>query len=130
MSVHALKTTHAVPFASAEAAWFWTAAHLRSRQDVSFRPPGRGPCHPDDVLKCLDLLYRERRVELLHVRILRIWGWRGVAPHAARARERCDRRLWVEVMAALDAALRDRGIVAGCGADWAALSLANSAARG
>ena len=100
------------PFASVEAAWFWTAASLRARQDAT-APPGPGPCRPEDVVKCLDALYRQRRVELLHVRILRIWGWRGVAPNPARARERCDWRLWQEALGRLDWPLRVRGIVSG-----------------
>jgi len=100
------------PFASVEAAWFWTAASLRARQDAT-APPGPGPCRPEDVVKCLDALYRQRRVELLHVRILRIWGWRGVAPSPARARERCDWRLWQEALGRLDWPLRVRGIVSG-----------------
>jgi hypothetical protein len=64
-------------------------------------------------LKCLDALYRHRRIELLHVRILRIWGWRGMAPNPAWPRERCDARLWREALGRLDWPLRVRGIVAG-----------------
>lgn len=101
------------PFASAEAAWFWTAASLRARQDPGALPPGAGPCRPDEVVKCLDALYRNRRVELLHVRILRLWGWRGVAPNPAWARERCDWRLWREALDRLDGKLRVLGLVAG-----------------
>jgi len=88
----------APPFPTVEAAWFWTAAALLA---------------PEDVVKCLDTLYRNRRVELLHVRILRIWGWRGVAPDPRRAREGCDWRLWQEAMERLDWPLRARGIVTG-----------------
>lgn len=100
------------PFASVEAAWFWTAADLRARQEGGARP-GPGPCRPEDVLKCLDALYRQRRIELLHVRILRLWGWRGVAPNPAWARQGCDARLWREALGRLDWPLRVRGIVAG-----------------
>ncbi len=105
------------PFASAEAAWFWTAASLQARQDASVSP-GPGPCRPEDVVKCLDALYRQRRIELLHVRILRIWGWRGTAPNPAWARERCDGRLWHEALSRLDWPLRVRGIVARRSAGW------------
>lgn len=100
------------PFTSAEAAWFWTAASLRARQEAS-PAPGPGPCRPEDVLKCLDALYRQRRVELLHVRILRHWGWRGTAPNPAWPRQCCDAGLWREALGRLDWPLRVRGIVAG-----------------
>lgn len=99
-------------FASAEAAWFWTAASLRARQEPGASRPGPGPCRPEDVVKCLDGLYRNRRVELLHVRILRIWGWRGLAPNPAWPRERCDARLWREALGRLEWPLRVRGVVA------------------
>ncbi len=104
--------SRAAPFASAETAWFWTASCLRARQEAS-AAPGLGPCRPEDVVKCLDTLYRQRRIELLHVRILRSWGWRGVPPNPAWARERCDWRLWQEALGRLDRPLRVRGIVAG-----------------
>jgi len=71
------------------------------------------PCEPDDVVKCLDRLYRQRRIELLHVRILRIWGERQQAPDPRYPREKADSRLWREVMARLDWPLRVKGIVAG-----------------
>lgn len=86
-------------------------------------------------MKCLDALYRNRRVELLHVRILRLWGWRGVAPNPAWARERCEWRLWHEALGRLDGKLRARGFVAGnvalesvpleVGPDWPVPCLAN-----
>jgi len=99
------------PFASSEIAWFWTASCLKARQDGTAHP-GPGPCRPEDVVKCLDALYRQRRIELLHVRILRIWGWKRVAPNPAWARERCDWQLWHEALGRLDWPLRVRGIVA------------------
>lgn len=105
------------PFVSTEVAWFWTAASLKARQDAGISP-GPGPCRPEDVVKCLDILYRQRRIELLHVRILRIWGWRGMAPNPAWALQRCDARLWHEALGRLDWPLRSRGIVAGGMAGW------------
>ncbi len=101
------------PFPTAEAAWFWTAASLMARRDPDAPRPLPGPCRPEDVVKCLDTLYRNRRIELLHVPILRIWGWRGVAPDPRRAKEGCDSRLWQEAMERLDWPLRARGIVTG-----------------
>ena len=102
----------AEPFRSAEQAWFWTVGALAARREGS--GGGRGierPCDPDDVMRCLDQLYRARRIELLHARILRIWGERQCAPNPACARERCDWRLWREAMDRLEWKLRGKGIV-------------------
>jgi len=109
-------TPRAVPFASTEEAWFWTMAALRARRDGArgrsgpHAPPR--PCEPDDVIKCLDTLYRQRRIDLVHARILRIWGERGMAPNPAWAGERCDWRLWREALGRLEWPLRVKGIVA------------------
>jgi hypothetical protein len=46
------------PFLSAEAAWFWTAAALRAANDPLAARPGPAACRPEDVVKCLDDLYR------------------------------------------------------------------------
>ena len=70
------------------------------------------PCDPDDVVKCLDQLYRHRRIDLVHARILRIWGERGMAPNPAYPLERCDWRLWREALDRLEWPLRVKGIVA------------------
>lgn len=107
----------AVPFTTAEEAWFWTMAALIARHEGARLSAGRGevlrPCEPDDVVKCLDRLYRQRRIELAHARILRIWGERGTAPSARVICERGDLRLWSEAMERLDFPLRAKGIVTG-----------------
>jgi hypothetical protein len=104
-----------VPFRSAEEAWFWTMAALVARREGARYAAHRGlyprPCEPDDVVKCLDQLYRRRLVDLVHARILRIWGERGMAPDPARPSERCDWRLWREAMERLEWPLRVKGIV-------------------
>lgn len=105
------------PFASADEAWFWTMAALMARRDGARIVSGAGrvarPCEPDDMVKCLDRLYRQRRIDLQHARILRIWGERQQAPDAAAPRERGDWRLWREAMGRLEWPLRVKGIVAG-----------------
>lgn len=107
----------AEPFASAEQAWFWTMNALIARREGARIVAGAGavqrPCEPDDVVKCLDRLYRQRRIELAHARILRLWGERGQAPDPRALRERGDWRLWREALARLDWPLRQKGIVAG-----------------
>jgi len=104
-------------FANSEEAWFWTMAALTARRDGARLSAGRGekirPCEPDDVIKCLDRLYRQRRIELAHARIMRIWGERNCAPSPRVPSERSDLRLWNEAMERLDFPLRAKGIVAG-----------------
>lgn len=104
-----------VPFVNAEEAWFWTMAALVARWDGARVVAGRGlvtrPCEPDDVVRCLDRLYRQRRVDVAHARILRIWGERGTAPDPRAPREAGDHRLWTEALDRLEWPLRVKGIV-------------------
>ncbi|MBO1075745.1 hypothetical protein [Roseomonas marmotae] len=107
----------AEPFHSAEEAWIWTMSGLIARREGARIVAGAGsrlrPCEPDDVVKCLDRLYRQRRIDLVHARILRIWGERGVAPDPRHLSEKNDWRIWNEAMQRLDWPLRMKGIVAG-----------------
>lgn len=109
--------TREQPFHSVEEAWFWTMAALTARRDGARIVSGAGlvtrNCEPDDVVKCLDRLYRHRRIDLQHARILRIWGERGTAPDPRQPREAGDWRLWHEAMVRLDWPLRVKGIVTG-----------------
>ncbi len=104
------------PFRSAEEAWFWTMAALVARRDGARYTANNGltarPCEPDDVVKCLDTLYRRRRIDLVHARIMRIWGERQTAPNPSYAAERCDWRIWREALDRLEWPLRVKGIVA------------------
>ena len=102
-----------VPFQTAEQAWYWTMATLAARRDGSrggARQVAR-PCDPDDVIRCLDRLYRHRRIDLQHARVLRVWGERQRAPDAQYASERRDSVIWNEALARLDWPLRMKGIV-------------------
>lgn len=104
------------PFRTADEAWFWTMAALTARRDGARYTANQGrvqrPCDPDDVIKCLDTLYRRRRIDLVHARILRIWGERQSAPNPAHSSERGDWRLWREALDRLEWPLRVKGIVA------------------
>jgi hypothetical protein len=104
------------PFKDAEEAWLWTMAALMARREGARYTANQGrvarPCEPDDVVKALDGLYRRRRIDLVHARILRIWGERQAAPNPAFARERSDWRLWREALDRLEWPLRVKGIVA------------------
>lgn len=103
------------PFRSAEEAWFWTMAALVARREGARVVANAGkvarPCEPDDVVKCLDGLYRRRRIDLTHARILRIWGERGILPNPAFAAERSDWKVWREALGRLEWPLRVKGIV-------------------
>jgi hypothetical protein len=91
-------------------------AALRARRDGARYTANRGlvsrPCEPDDVVRCLDDLYRRRRIALAHARVLRVWGERQTAPNPAYETERCDFRLWRQALERLDWPLRVKGIVA------------------
>lgn len=112
---HTLPHRRSEPFRDAEEAWLWTMAALMARREGARFIANQGrvtrPCEPDDVVKCLDALYRRRRVDLLHARILRIWGERQMAPNPAFPRERCDWKLWREALDRLEWPLRVKGIV-------------------
>ena len=103
------------PFDTAEAAWLWTMAALIARREGARYTAGKGlairPGDPDDIVKCLDGLYRGKRIGLAHARVLRIWGERQIAPSAAVAAERADYRLWQEALDRLEWPLRIKGIV-------------------
>jgi len=103
-------------FGSAEEAWLWTMAALSARREGARYSANKGrvsrPCEPDDVVKCLDGLYRQRRIDLAHARTLRVWGERQMAPSMAIAAERNDYRLWGEALERLEWPLRIKGIVA------------------
>jgi hypothetical protein len=103
------------PFRDAEEAWFWTMGALKARRDGARYTANQGrvirPCEPDDVVKCLDALYRRRRINLLHARVLRIWGDRQVSPNPASEFERGDWKLWRDAMDCMEWPLRIKGIV-------------------
>jgi hypothetical protein len=109
------------PFRDAEACIIWMVQALAAEAEGMPRQAGprqAGPrqatasiCTPAEVVKCLDTLYRRRRIDLHHVRILRLWGHRGRAPDAANPMERADWRSWREALDRLDWPLRSLGII-------------------
>jgi hypothetical protein len=82
------------PFTTAEEAWFWTMQALIARREGARIVAGAGltarPCEPDDVVKCLDRLYRQRRIDLQHARILRMRCTRFPWTPICRRRDRSD----------------------------------------
>jgi hypothetical protein len=103
------------PFKTAEHAWMWTMSALIARREGARYSAGKGlvnrPCEPDDVIRCLDTLYRKQRIDLAHARVLRLWGERQIAPNPAVVAEHHDHRLWVEALDRLTWPLRIKGIV-------------------
>ncbi|MFC7611402.1 hypothetical protein [Teichococcus aestuarii] len=102
------------PFPSVEEAWLWTMAALIARRDSAARPlriaeAAARPGRPEDVLRILDRLYRQRRVTLAHLVVLRRQGERQAVPTPRRADG--EARLWREAMAALAGPLRRIGLV-------------------
>lgn len=112
--IKAFAVPRAEPFHNAEQAWFWTIGALTARHErtSSSRSSVTRPCDPDDVLMCLDTLYRARRINLVHARILRLWGERQTVPDAACPAERADAIIWCEALERLEWPLRVKGIIA------------------
>ncbi len=104
------------PFPTAEEAWLWTAQALRARRDGARSVAKAGlairPCEPDDIVRCLDGLFRRGRIGAAHATALHRWGERGMAPDAHCAAEQADAGRWQAALAWLDWALRAKGIVA------------------
>jgi hypothetical protein len=98
-------------FRDAEACIIWMVQTLAAEAEGAPRKGAPGICTPAEIVKCLDTLYRRRRIDLHHVRILRLWGHRGRAPDAANPMERSDWRVWREALDRLDWPLRSLGII-------------------
>lgn len=99
-------------FANAQDAWIWTMRQLMARKNGGAIVDDAAPFEPDEIVRAVDALYRRRRIDLVHARILRIWGERQVAPNPDVQSERCDWRLWREAIDRLERPLRVKGIIA------------------
>lgn len=102
------------PFPTADAAFLWTMAAIRDRNRgvVSHSERDAAPITPDEVIRCLDTLYRARRIDLFDAKILRKWGDRGRAPDPKFPAEVADWAVWRGALDKLSYPLRQRGIVA------------------
>jgi cytosine/adenosine deaminase-related metal-dependent hydrolase len=112
-------------FASAQDAWFWTVGALRARREGARRGGGPRiprPCDPDDVIRAVDRLWRDGRLNQTHLRVMRLCGERGLPPEPARPAERLAARLWEEAMGALAVPLRAKGIVGDGNDAWNSIS--------
>ena len=103
---------HTVPFPDSASALFWAVGTLTAHGATAL--PGaaatfKRPCDPGTILRVLDTLYRRRRVQTPHLRVLARWAARGVAP--CPQRHRADWALWHEAIELLAGLLRPKGIV-------------------
>lgn len=105
----------ATPFDSVEEAWFWFIQAQAARNDGARITAGQGavarPCEPIDILKVLDGLYRQRRVLMDHLLVLRHYGRRMMAPDPHRVKELRAHTLWREALERLHPVLARKGIV-------------------
>ena len=105
----------AVPFASAEEAWFWFIQAQAAKNDGARFSVGLGlvarPCEPIDILKVVDRLYRQRRLIMDHLLVLRHYGRRLMPPDARRVKEVRAHGLWVEALERMTPILERKGIV-------------------
>ncbi|MCD8520260.1 MAG: hypothetical protein LRY57_03010 [Alphaproteobacteria bacterium] len=69
------------------------------------------PCEPADILQTLNRLYRQRRLQMDHIRVLKHYGERHMAPDPRRPREIRAYLIWAEALERLEALLESKGIV-------------------
>lgn len=103
------------PFENSEEAWFWFITAQQAREDGARFIQGEAllprPCEPIDILKVLDRLYRQRRLLMDHVLVLRHYGRRQLPPDPDRVKEMRACKLWHEAMDRLAPVLIRKGIV-------------------
>lgn len=103
------------PFDNAEEAWMWFIVAQEARNDGARTAAGLGlthrPCEPTDILKCVDRLYRHRRLVMDHLLVLRHYGKRQLSPDPRRIKEVRAFALWKEALERLEPILVRKGIV-------------------
>lgn len=114
------------PFDSAEEAWFWFIAAQQARADGARFVAGQGdvqrPCEPSDIFQVVNRLYRQRRLVMDHLLVLRHYGRRHMSPDPRRVKEVRAYTLWKEAMNRIEPVLEKKGIV--CLPDWFAVKSA------
>ena len=105
----------AVPFESAQEAWFWFILAQDAKNDGARITAGQAlvprPCEPADILQTLDRLYRNRLLKWDHCLVLRHYGRKQMAPDTRYVKEQKADKLWKEAMARLEPALIRKNIV-------------------
>jgi len=107
--------SHFVPFVDAEEAWFWFIQAQEAKNEGARFTAGLSltprPCEPTDILKILDTLYRNRRLERDHLLVLRHYGRRQLAPDTRRVKEARAGMLWKEAMDRIEPVLLRKKII-------------------
>lgn len=105
----------AVPFDTAEDAWFWFLQAQEARNEGARFTAGLSliprACEPSDILKVVDRLYRNRRLVMDHILVLRHYGKRQLAPDPRRVKEVRAFALWKEALERIEPVLVRKGIV-------------------
>jgi hypothetical protein len=108
-------TQKAVPFDNAEDAWLWFILAQEARNEGARFSAGLGliarPCEPADILNAIDRLYRNRRLVMDHILVLRHYGKRQLAPDPRRIKEVRAFALWKEALERIEPVLVRKGIV-------------------
>lgn len=107
-----IKTT---PFDNAEEAWLWFILAQEAKNEGARFTAGLSlmsrPCEPADILQCMERLYRNRRLVMDHLLVLRHYGKRQLPPDARRVKEARAYLLWHEALERLEPVLARKGIV-------------------
>lgn len=107
-----IKTT---AFDNAQEAWLWFILAQEARNEGARFTSGAAlvarPCEPCDILKCVDRLYRNRRLVMDHLLVLRHYGKRQLPPDPRRVKEVRAFALWKEALDRLEPVLVRKGIV-------------------
>ena len=98
--------------------WFWFMRQRCPDGTTAGRPRAvvaaqgeDGSCHPLDVFRVVDGLYRRRRLDRDHLAVLGHYGRRQSPPDPRRRREQRAELIWREALERLAPALRRRGLI-------------------
>ncbi len=104
-----------IPFDTVEEAWFWFVLAQQAKVDGARYVAGMSslsrPCEPNDILKILNGLYRNRMLLWDHILVLRHYGRRQMAPDPRRVKEMRADKLWGEALNRLEPILIRKNIV-------------------
>lgn len=103
------------PFESMEELWFWFMAANAAKNAGARYSAGLGhsvrPCEPADIITILERMYRNRQLDMNHLRILRHYGERGIAPDRNYPRERRAWYVWREALNKIKPVCERKGLV-------------------